>query len=114
MSGKSEKSREIYHAFIREYKKIGNFTLHPAQTRVALLVKMRSASVNWLGKDFLDGHLILKKPYRDAECFYKIDKYDSDFVHRFRITSKGDITPELKKYMRMAYKVGKKEPAAKE
>lgn len=113
LSGKSEESKELYRAFMREYKEIGNFTLHPAKTRVALLVKMRFASVNRLGKDFLDGHLVLKKPYHSAKCFYRIDKYGSNFVHRFRIKAKGDITPELRSFMRIAYIVGKKEFAAK-
>ena len=35
LSGKSEHTLALFHHFIKEYKKIGNVTLHPARTITA-------------------------------------------------------------------------------
>src|SRR6185503_3194041 len=93
-----------------EYKKIGDFEIHPVKTRVALLKKMRFCSINKAGKDFIYVHFVLTKPYHDSSCFDRIDNLaDRFFVHHSKIFDITDINPELKKFMRFAYDIGNRE-----
>ncbi|QKJ32252.1 hypothetical protein HQ865_21640 [Mucilaginibacter mali] len=92
------------------YKSIGPYELHPVKTRVALLVKMRFASINKLGTDYLDGHLVMVEPHPNDTIFYKIDNLNNRFfVHHFRLYNMADITPEFRRHMAIAYKVGLRE-----
>ncbi len=107
LRGKPVESIELFHFFISEYRKIGDFELHPVKTRVALLTKMRFCSVNKIGKDHIDIHLVLTTLFEHASCFYKVDNLGNRFfVHHCRLYDMDDITDELRKYMLMAYEVG--------
>jgi len=107
LSEKTETGVALFHYFLQRYRDIGHFELHPVKTRVALLTKMRFCSVNEIGVNYIDFHLVLTTPFRDASCFYKIDNLaDRFFVHHARFCEKEDTTDELKKYMVMAYKIG--------
>ncbi len=104
---KTDKTIELYEYLITEFRKFGDFELHPAKTRIALNKKMRFASINKLGKDYLDAHLVFTERYDETLCFHKIDTVtNSAHVHHFRLYSKEDLTDELKKYMKMAYEIG--------
>jgi len=110
LQGKPSKSIELFNYFLSEYKKIGPFELHPVKTRVALLTKMRFCSINKIGTDYINIHLVLTSLFEDASSFYKIDNLANRFfVHHARLYDKDDITGELKKYMAMAYEVGNRE-----
>lgn len=107
LANKTEKVIELYHYIISEFRKIGDFELHPAKTRIALNNKMRFASINRLGRDCLGAHLVFNQRFDGTLCFHKIDEVTKTaFVHHFKLCSKNDLTEELKKYMRMAYKIG--------
>jgi hypothetical protein len=106
LEGKSEVSKELFRYFIEQYRKIGEFELHPVKTRVALLTKMRFASINKIGKDHIDAHLVFTEPFEHTLCFHKIDKFDRFYVHYFKLHHKDDITEELTGYMRKAYDTG--------
>ena len=107
LQGKEAKSIELFNYFLAEYQKIGPFELHPVKTRVALLTKMRFCSINKIGADHIDIHLVLTSLFEDTLCFYKIDNLANRFfVHHARLYEQDDITDELKKYMTMAYEVG--------
>ena len=109
LNGKKEKAVELFNYFLSEYRKIGEFELHPVKTRVALLTKMRFCSINKLGKDFIDVHFVLTKPYEDNLCFYRIENLaDRFFVHHLKIYNKADINSEVKKFMELAYDTGKR------
>lgn len=110
LRGKPEKSVELFHCFIDTYKQISDFRLHPAKTRIALAAKMRFASVNRLGKDFLGGHLVLTQHYTDELCFHRVDQFgERVFVHNFRLYDQHDLTEKFKDYMKKAYSVGLRE-----
>ena len=107
LKGKSEKAIDLFNSFIVEYKKIGDFELHPVKTRVALLTKMRFCSINKIGKDFIDVHFVLTEPYNDHQCFYRIENLgDRFFLHHAKIFERNDVNTELEKFMRLAYDVG--------
>jgi hypothetical protein len=114
MSGKSEIAQKLFEAFLGSYSKIGEFDLHPVKTRVALLTKMRFASINKLGKDFLNGHLVLTELYPDDEIFYKIDNLANRFyIHHFRLEKIKDINKQMRIYMKLAYAVGQRKHIGK-
>lgn len=107
LSGKTKKSIAIFNCFISEYKNIGDFELHPVKTRVALLTKMRFCSINKIGKDFIDVHFVLTKPYNDNFCFYRIENLaDRFFLHHLKVYDRTDINSEVKKFMQLAYDIG--------
>src|SRR5262245_59660699 len=106
LKGKSDGAIALFHLFLSEYRKIGEFELHPVKTRVALLTQMRFCAINRVGEDFIDVHLVLTKPYRNA-CCHKIENFANRFyVPHVRIHGQGDITPPVRKLMRLAYDVG--------
>lgn len=107
LKGKTEKATGLFNYFISEYKKIGPLDIHPVKTRVALLTKMRFCSINKIGKDFIDVHFVLVKPYTDNLCFYKIENLANRFfIHHIKIYCKADINDEVKKFMKLAYGIG--------
>ena len=86
--------------------------MHPAKTRIAFVAKIRFAGVTKIGKDYIQCSLLFDKLYAE-ECFYQIEKIPAArpggrgyFANRFRLYKKSDLTPKLKKYMRMAYDIG--------
>src|SRR5262249_18894903 len=106
LKGKTDRAIALFHHFLSEYRKIGEFELHPVKTRVALLTKMRFCSVNRVGEDFIDLHLVLTKPYRNPRV-HKIDNFaDRFYVHHLKIRHERDITSEVRRLMRLAYDVG--------
>jgi len=108
LRGKTQQAIDLFHLFLSEYKKIGDFELHPVKTRVALLTKMRFCSINKAGKDFISIHLVLTQVH-NSSCFYKIDNINNRFfIHHAKIKSKTDINDELKKFMREAYDIGQR------
>lgn len=110
LANKTEKALELYRNLIKEFEKIGDFELHPAKTRIALNNKMRFASINKLGKDFLDAHLVLTKRFDETLCFHRIETVtNTAHVHHFRLYNKDDLTSELTDYLKKAYKIGTRE-----
>jgi hypothetical protein len=107
LKDKPEKSVKLFHFFLDEYRKIGPFDLHPVKTRVALLAKMRFCSINKIGINYIDIHLVLTQLFGHTSCFYKIDNLANRFfVHHARLYGHDDVTDELRKYMVIAYEVG--------
>ena len=113
LQGRTEHSIRLFGLFLDKYRQIGPYELHPVKTRVALLTKMRFASINKLATDHLDGHLVLTEAY-DDQIFYKIDNLNERFfVHHFRIYNSGDLNKNFQKYMALAYKIGQREHVTK-
>jgi hypothetical protein len=107
LEGKTHQAIGLFHAFLNHYKTIGEFELHPVKTRVALLTLMRFAAINKVGRDYLDGHLVLVDQQNDA-CFRRIENLnDRFFVHHFRLRNPAELK-SLRPYMIMAYEVGRR------
>jgi hypothetical protein len=110
LNDKSGEAIALFYYFISEYKKIGELEIHPVKTRVALHTQMRFCSINKIGVDYINVHLVLTKAYEDNVCFHKIENLaDKYFIHHFTLHDKKELTRELKKYMKLAYKVGTRE-----
>lgn len=107
LKDKPDKTVDLFNYFLSEYFKIGPFELHPVKTRVALLTKMRFCSINKIGIDHIDIHLVLTSLFEDNTCFFKIDNLANRFfIHHAHLYNKSDINDELRKYMAMSYDVG--------
>ena len=101
---------DLFWHFIEEYKKIGDFVLHPAKLRIGFAAKIRFGYIHRLGKDFVDVVLTFNKPYLDNLCFYRIGEVPGGkiYQHYLRIMRKEDVNEEVKKYMKMALDIGNK------
>jgi hypothetical protein len=62
-----------------------------------------------LGKNFVDVVFPFKQPHEDNLCFNKIKPVpgSSDYNHHLRLYSPGDITDEVRLYMKMAFDGGR-------
>ena len=110
LTGKSALTIDLFWHFIEEYKKIGDFVLHPAKSRIGFAAKIRFGYIHRLGKDFVDVVLTFNKPYLDNLCFYRIGEVPGGkiYQHYLRIMRKEDVNEEVKKYMKMALDIGNK------
>ena len=110
--GKSDHIIELFHYFIKEYQKLGEFVLHPAKSRIAFAAKIRFGYIARIGSDFIDIALTFNKPYKENLCFYRIGEVPGGkiFQHYIRLQYKDDINDEVKKFMKMALQAGNKLP----
>jgi len=109
LEGKPGKAVALFRYFLAEYRKIGRFELHPVKTRIALLTEMRFCAINKIGSDFIDVHLVLTEPHPN-DCFRRIENLANRFfIHHFRIRCKSDMTDDIRRCMKLAYKVGRRE-----
>jgi len=110
--GKSDHVFELFQYFIKEYKKMGDFVLHPAKSRIAFAAKIRFGYIARVGSDFIDVALSFGKPYKDNYCFYRIGEVPGGkmYQHYIRLKYKADINDEVRKYMKMALRAGNKLP----
>lgn len=107
---KSLHTTALFYHFIHEYELIGNISVHPTKSMIALAGKKRLAYIIYLGKDFMDVVFPFKKSYEDNLCFVKIKPVpgSNDFNHHFRMYLQEDINEEVKYYMKMAYNLSMK------
>jgi hypothetical protein len=106
LKGKTDRTLELYHHFINEYKKLGAVTLHPAKTMIGIANdKKRIVWITQLGKNFIHVVFPFKQPFPDNLCFQKIAQVPGDahqFNHHFRMYYTEDVNDEVKKFMKMA------------
>ena len=83
---------------------MGNITVHPTKSMIAIAGKTRMAYIIQLGKNFMDIVFPFKQAYADNLCFVKIKRVpgSDDYNHHFRMCFKEDINEEIKYYMKLA------------
>jgi hypothetical protein len=110
LQGKSQHTLDLFDHFIKEFKKIGPVTIHPAKTMIGIATsRKRIAYVTQLGKNFIHVVFPFEKPYSDNLCFQKIAQVPGDakqFNHHFRMLEKEDVNDELKSFMKLAFEFG--------
>jgi len=111
LEGKTQEMKDLFWFIIAEFRKFGPLVLHPAKTRVALMIQVRFGSINRINKNGLLCHLWLKrKP--DSKKFYRIDVLSrNDFICHFKIENENFVDNEFRKFMKQAYENGKRENA---
>jgi hypothetical protein len=106
--GKPPSIAGIYRAFLAALRRFGPVKVLPEKTRIAFQVRMSFAQLT-PRRQWVDGHLVLAERV-EAPCIRKIETFSRrNHVHYFRLTSVGDITPELLSLMRYAYAVGEQQ-----
>lgn len=110
LQGKSSYSQFLFHHFIHELRKHGDFTLHPAKSRIAFAAKIRFGYIHRIGKDFLDVVFTFNQAYNDNLCFYRIGHVpnSSYYQHYLRIKGPEDINEEVTGFMKLAIRSGQK------
>lgn len=110
LQGKSEHTLELFNYFVDQYTKLGKVTIHPAKTMIGIATpRKRIAYITQLGKNFIHVVFPFEQPYPDNLCFQKIAQVPGDakqFNHHFRMYAKEDVTKEVVKFMKLAYKLG--------
>jgi hypothetical protein len=110
LDNKSTQTKLLFHYLIEEYSKIGDFVLHPAKTRIAFAADIRFAYIHRLGRNYVDVVFQFRQSFDDNYCFYKIANIPgtNSYNHYFRLERKEDINDEVRKYMVLAYDIGKR------
>ena len=105
---KPESTIALFWNFVEQYRKIGNITVHPTKSMIAIAGKTRIAYVTQLGKSFVDIVFPFKESYEDNLCFHKIAQVpgSQQFNHHFRMLSADDINEEVQSFMKLAYDQG--------
>ena len=105
LNGKSAHTRALFDYFIEQYKTIGNISVHPTKSMIAIGARTRFAYITQLGKNFIDVVFPFKQSYDDNLCFIKIKPVpgSDDYNHYFRMCFKEDLNEEIRKYMKLAY-----------
>ena len=105
LQGKSAHTIELFYHFIAEYKSIGDITVHPTKSMIAISGRTRCAYIIQLGKNFMDIVFPFKQAYSDNLCFVKIKPVpgSDDYNHHFRMLGKEDINEEVRNYMKLAF-----------
>lgn len=108
LNKKSAHTIGLFWHFVDCYQKIGNVTVHPTKSMIAFAAKTRVAYVIQLGKNFMDVVFLFDQPYHDNLCFRKIAQVpgQQQFNHHFRMLQAADVNQEVKKFMKLAYKLG--------
>lgn len=104
LKGKTAHTTGLFYSFIKEYKSLGDITVHPTKSMIVIAGKSRMAYIIQLGKSFIDIVFPFKRVYEDNLCFVKIKQVPgtNDYNHHFRMCYKEDINEEIKYYMKLA------------
>ncbi len=102
LAGKSEVGRALFERFRALVAACGPYELAPAKTRVAFMVRVRFASVNRVGDDYIDAHLVLPRRLASPR-FRRVEAIGPCFVHHLRLGA-GDFDAELRRWIRAAYR----------
>jgi hypothetical protein len=110
LAGKSLYTRELFFHLLAEFDKIGKVSVHPAATMIGIATpRKRIAYVTQLGKDFIHVVFPFVVPHTANLCFQKIAQVPGDarqFNHHLRILWKKDINPEVREFMKLAFREG--------
>ena len=108
LHGKPPQIVSLFWTFVDTYQAIGKVTIHPAKSMIAFAARTRIAYVIRLGRNFIDVVFPFDKPYDENLCFRKIAQVpgQQQFNHHLRLMMPEDINSEVKKFMRLAYRLG--------
>jgi hypothetical protein len=102
LEGASDEARKLFKAFERAIAACGAYDVAPAKTRVAFMARVRFASVNRFGEDFIDVHLVLPRKLESAR-FRRVEKVGNLYVHHARLSSPRELNAEFKKWLEASY-----------
>jgi hypothetical protein len=105
--GKPPHTVALFNHFVKEFKKIGKVSVHPAKTMIGIANDYkRIAYITQLGKNFVHVIFPFKQPYPDNLCFQKIALVpgtDNQYNHHLRMMELEDVNAEVRKFMKLAF-----------
>jgi hypothetical protein len=109
LESKSSHTIGLFWHFVDVFQQIGTVTIHPAKSMIAFAAKTQIAYVIRLGKNFVDVVFPFERAYHDNLCFRKIAQVpgQQQFNHHLRIMEREDVNAEIRKFMKLAYDLGK-------
>jgi hypothetical protein len=105
---KSAHALMLFDHFIAELEKIGPVNIHPHKTMISIAnTRNRVAYITQSGKTYIHVVFPFKQRYDDNLCFQRIQEVPgrNTIYHHFRMLHKEDINDEIRKFMRIAYKI---------
>ena len=102
LAGKSARGRALFDRFVQLIAGCGPYDVAPAKTRVAFMTKVRFASVNRVGDDSIDVHLVLPRAIESAR-FRRVEQLGKLYVHHLRLSDDADFDRELAGWVRASY-----------
>jgi uncharacterized C2H2 Zn-finger protein len=103
LRGKSERGRRLFAAFAAMVARCGPHHIAPAKTRVAFLALVRFASVNRVGDDNIDVHLVLPRRLLSPR-FRKVEHLSNVYVHHLRLGGDAELDAELQSWLDASYR----------
>jgi hypothetical protein len=109
LQNKTAHTISLFWHFVEVYQEIGSVRIHPAKSMIAIAAKTRIAYIIQLGKNFIDVVFPFDRPYAENLCFRKIARVpgQQQYNHHFRMMERQDVNGEVKKFMKLAYDLGK-------
>lgn len=103
LRNKPQAAIDLFAHFYECYFSFAPQEVEATKTTLAFGTKKRYCYVYQFGKTFISCSLKLNELHEAPAIFFKCGQLSKDsFVHHFRLYEKKDVTPELKKYMKMA------------
>ncbi len=104
LKGKSDSVISLFWHFVEKFQSIGEITIHPTKSMIAIAGNKRIAYITRLGKDFVDITFPFKQAYNDNLSFHKIAKVpgQQQFNHHFRMYRTEDVNSEVMRFMQLA------------
>ncbi|TZF82837.1 hypothetical protein FW774_14545 [Pedobacter sp. BS3] len=106
LTGKSDYTVALYHHFTAACKQLGEVSIRPTKSMIAIAARIRFAYINQLGKNFINVVIPFTEPHPDNLCFHKIAQVpgdDKQFNHHLRLYSPDDLNEEVLRFLKMAY-----------
>jgi len=105
LDGKGAKARAFFDRFVELVSSCGPFTFAPAKTRIAVMVRVRFASVSNLSDGGMTIGFGLRRPLRHHRI-RRVEKLDKWYSHTVRVTGLDELDDELLAWLRESYQVG--------
>jgi hypothetical protein len=102
LEGKTDIGRDLFKRFVALIAQCGPYELAPAKTRVAFMASVRFASVNRIGRDFLDVHFVLPRTI-DSPRLRRVEHVGKQYVHHLRLRDRRDFNRELADWLCQSY-----------
>lgn len=108
LADQSELAVSIYERVVDELQRMGEFRVHPQQTRIAFISRMTFGGVS-LARKWVDLSLVLSQPIDDARV-RRLELYaPTSWNHIIRLYRPGDVDTDVKAWLADALRRGDQE-----
>ncbi|MFN0207067.1 MAG: DUF5655 domain-containing protein [Planctomycetota bacterium] len=102
LEGKTAIGRDLFERFVAMISRCGPYEVAPAKTRVAFMGKVRFASVNRVGHDYIDVHFVLPRSLKSPRL-RRVEHLDKLYVHHLRLRDGREFDRELSDWLHCSY-----------